>query len=124
MSNQLEIVRGTNCAYGIVVKDSNGAEYTLQGDQVLVFGLKPDPLNFNLQNQNKDEHGRVLVKLITHTVNGEYYLELTPSDTADLLPGRYFYDVGMQHGDAVFYNIIKASPFTILPNVTRLGDGA
>lgn len=122
MSYQLEIVRGTNNAFGIAVKDENGAAYTLEVDQTLVFALKPDPLNPNMKNQTADEDGRVLVKPITRTVNGEYYLELVPSDTANLLPGRYFYDVGMQQGGTVFYNIIKASPFMILPNVAKLGD--
>ncbi len=113
MQQALEIVRGTTNAFGITVTDENGALYTLETDQVLVFGVK----------RGKTDTERVLVKQITHAANGEYYLELTPEDTADLEPGKYYYDVGMQSGSHVFYNVIKASPFTVLPNMTELGDG-
>lgn len=110
----MKIVRGTTNAFSISVVDGNGAPYTLETGQVLVFGLK----------RNDIDEERVLVKKITNTVNGEYYLELTPEDTGDLECGEYYYDVGMQHGATVFYNVIQSSPFTILPNITKLGDGA
>lgn len=109
----LSIVRGTTNTFGIKLTDENGREHTLETGQVLVFGLK----------QNELDEERVLIKKITHVTNGEYYLELSANDTNDLAPGKYYYDLGMQHGSSVFYNIVKSSPFIILPNVTRLGDG-
>lgn len=115
MVEKLEIVRGTTNAFGLTITNKDtGAAYTLEEGQVLVFGLKV----------GKTDEERVLVKQITHTVNGEYYLELSPEDTADLECGQYYYDIGMQHGSSVFYNVIKASPFVISPDITRLGDGA
>lgn len=114
MKHDLSIVRGTSNSFGITVTDAEGDVFTLETGQVLVFALKKRP---------KDEE-RVLVKPITHAVNGEYYLELTPADTADLEPGKYFYDVGMQQGVNVFYNIIEASVFEIKPNISELGDGS
>lgn len=114
MKHDLSIVRGTSNSFGITVTDAEGDVFTLETGQVLVFALKKRPT---------DEE-RVLVKKITNTVNGEYYLELSPSDTADLTPGKYFYDVGMQHGASNFYPIIKASVFEIEPNISKLGDGA
>lgn len=111
--NPLEIVRGTTNAFGLTVTDEDGAAYTLEEGQALVFGLR---------DKRSDE--RILIKQITHATAGEYYLELEPGDTADLEPGIYMYDVGMQHGSGVFYNVIEASQFTIKPNVTKLGDGA
>lgn len=110
----LGIVRGTTNTFSLAVADENGAPYILETGQVLVFGLK----------RNEDDEDRVLVKQITNTVNGEYYLELAPADTADLPCGRYYYDVGLQHGSTVFHNVIEASPFIIKYNVTKLGDGA
>jgi len=112
-NHPIEIVRGTTNAFSIAVTDKNGAPYTLETGQVLVFGLK--------RHWNSED--RVLAKKITGTVNGEYYLELTPADTADLEPGKYCYDVGLQHGSYVFYNVIEPSIFIIKPNVTKLGDG-
>lgn len=115
MKNQLiSIVRGTTNAFGIKVTDDEGKEYTLESGQVLVFGIKKKPTDME----------RLLVKTITNTVNGEYYLELTPADTENIEPGKYFYDVGMQQGESIFYNIIEASVFEIKPNITELGDGS
>lgn len=112
---KMEIVRGTTNSFALAVTDkATGNPYTLETGQVLVFGLK----------LGKTDEERMLVKKITHTVNGEYYLELAAADTADLEPGLYYYDIGMQHGDSVFYNVIEASPFVIKPNITKLGDGA
>lgn len=113
--DKMGIVRGTTNAFALTITNKDtGAPYTLETGQVLVFGLK----------LGKTDEARVLVKKITHTVNGEYYLELEPADTAKLEPGRYYYDIGLQHGDYVFYNVIEASPFVIKPNITKLGDGA
>lgn len=114
MKQDLSIVRGTSNSFGITVTDAEGELFTLERGQVLVFALKKRP----------NDEDRVLVKQITSVVNGQYYLEFTPPDTADLEPGKYFYDVGMQQGDYVFYNIIEASVFEIKPNISELGDGS
>jgi hypothetical protein len=115
MKNQyISIVRGTTNAFGINITDAEGNIYTLETDQVLVFGVKRKPTDLE----------RVLVKTITHSVNGDYYLELTPADTELIEPGKYFYDVGLQQGESVFYNVIEASVFEIKPNITELGDGS
>ena len=110
----IEIVRGTTNSFGIVVTDHNGAPYVLEADQFLVFGIKI----------NERDENRVLTKRITGSVDGQYYLELSPADTANLPIGQYYYDVGLQHGNHVFYNVIESSPFIIKPNITKLGDGA
>lgn len=111
----LEIVRGTNNAFGLTItNEENDEEYILENGQALVFGLKMNPL---------DEQ-RILTKKITNSVDGAYYLELVPSDTENLPIGMYYYDVGLQSGPSVFYNVIETSPFKIKPNVTKLGDGA
>lgn len=114
MSQNISVVRGTSNSFGIAITDSEGRPYTLETGQVLVFALKRKP---------KDEE-RIMVKQITVTVNGEYYLELTPADTMDLECGKYYYDIGMQHGAYIFYNVIEASVFVIKPNITELGDGS
>lgn len=108
---KLSIVRGTSGAWGLsLTKDGN--PFTLETGQVLVFGLKKRP----------EHESCVLVKKITHSANGEYYLELTPADTAELEHGTYFYDIGLQHGESIFYNVIESSEFKIKANITKLGD--
>lgn len=114
-NNEISIVRGTTNIFGIAVKNPNGDPYVISDGQVLVFGLK---------RRAKDEERVLLKKITSMTEAGVYYLELLPSDTADLETGKYYYDIGLQHGDSVFYNIIPASTFQILPNVTELGDGS
>lgn len=114
MAHDISIVRGTSNVFGIEIVNANGEPFVLETGQVLVFAIKKRP---------KDAD-RVLVKTITHSVNtGTFYLELFPSDTEDLEPGRYVYDVGLQHGESVFFNVIEASTFEIKPNVSKCGDG-
>lgn len=111
---ELEIVRGTTNTFEIMVKDeSTGEPYILKNDQTLVFGLK---------RKERDEE-RLLVKKLT-VRDDRYYLELEPSDTIDLPISRCYYDIGLQQGSLDFFNIIKSNPFNILPNITKLGDGA
>lgn len=114
MKQNLEIVRGTSNTFGLTITDGDGNPYTLSENDTLVFGLK---------RRERDDQ-RVLIKPITHSVDDEYFLELSPEDTIDLVPGRYYYDVGLQRGDDVFYNIVEQSEFLIIPNVTKRGDGA
>lgn len=111
---KLTIVRGTTNIFGISVTGEDGNPYILDSGQALVFGLKEDEYS----------DARLFVKRITNVVNGEYYLELTPADTAALEPGRYFYDIGLQNGSTVFFNVVPCSEFHIIPNITKLGDGA
>lgn len=113
MKQDISIVRGTTNAFGINVTNADGEPFTLENGQVLVFALKKSP---------KDKN-RLLTKKITSQVDGAYYLELAPEDTLQFDPGKYFYDVGLQHGSTVFYNVIESSVFEIKPNISELGDG-
>lgn len=114
MVDEMCVIRGTTNSFGVTVTDEEGNDYTLEADQVLVFGLK----------RNKLDDNRVLVKKINRRNSGEHYLEISPEDTKNLEPGMYYYDIGMQQGQSIFYNIVEASPFVIKPNVTKLGDGS
>lgn len=114
MVEEMSIVRGTTNFFSVTVTDEDGNEYTPEESQVLVFGLK----------RNKLDENRVLVKKITLGTGSRHYLELSPDDTSGLEPGLYYYDISMQQGQNIFYNIVEASPFLIKPNVTKLGDGS
>lgn len=112
---KMSIVRGTTNAFGLSLKRKDtGESYTLATGEVLLFGLK-----MNLKDQ-----ASIFTKKITNAVGGEYYLELEPTDTQDLPPGQYYYDVCLQSGSTVLYSVIEPSPFLIKANVTKLGDGA
>lgn len=113
MKQNLEIVRGTSNTFGLTIKDGDGNPYTLSENDSLVFGLK---------RRERDEE-RVLVKKISNVADGTYILQLDPNDTSTLSPGRYYYDIGLQQGDDVFYSIVEQSEFLIKPNVAKCGDG-
>lgn len=111
----IAIVRGTSNVFGLAITNADGSPFVLEDGQTLVFAVK---------RRLRDED-RVLIKTITNSIEvGTYYLELFPADTAELDPGKYYYDVGLQQGGSVFFNVIEASLFDIKPNVSQLGDGA
>lgn len=113
MKQNISVIRGTNCMFGLVITNADGTPFSLSGGQALTFAVKKRPT---------DEE-RVLVKKVTNSVSaGTFYLELVPADTSELEPGRYFYDVGLQSGSS-FYNVIEASELDIKPNISELGDG-
>ena len=113
--HDLSIVRGTSNVFGLAITNADGTPFFLEDGQALVFAVKKRP---------KDEE-RVLVKKVTNSIEeGTFYLELFPSDTEDIEAGRYYYDVGLQYGNSVFFNVIEASVFDIKPNISKLGDGS
>lgn len=113
--HDLSIVRGTSNVFGLAITNADGTPFVLEDNQTLVFAVK---------RKLKDED-RVLIKKVTHSVEeGTFYLELFPSDTMDLDIGKYYYDVGLQYGGSVFFNVIEASVFEIKANVSQLGDGS
>lgn len=115
MSQKIEMVRGTNGVFGIMVTNADGTPFTIAEGQTLVFAVKKRP---------KDEE-RLIVKKITNSIEaGTFYLELFPNETADLEPGKYYFDVGLQQGSSIFFNVIEASEFNLKPNISELGDGA
>jgi hypothetical protein len=113
MAQKIEIVRGTTNTFNIAVRDADGREYALADGEKIVFGIK----------RNLDDPEAIVVKTATAGTDGVYAVTIVPSDTADLDPGRYHYDVGLQSGEN-YFNVIEHNPFIIQANVTRRGDGA
>lgn len=111
MLTKIEIVRGTTNTFNIGILDAEGKPYTLAGAEKLIFGVKCNPL----------EPETVILKVAEADNVGGYIVTLNPEDTIDLKCDKYFYDVGLESGDA-FYNVIEPSPFVILPNITKRGD--
>lgn len=111
MEEVLSIVRGTTNSFGVIVKDNEGETQVLSEGQDLIFGLK----------QNELDDNRVLIKTLTKMASGENYLELEPSETMDLEPGTYYYDIGLKQGTS-FFNIVELSPIKIKPNVAKITD--
>ena len=50
--------------------------------------------------------------------NGLYSIDLVPSDTQNLVPTTYYYDVGLKSGVA-YYSVIDTSKLELTGNVTK-----
>lgn len=110
MAQKIEIVRGTTNTFQIGVTDADGNSYVPETGEKLVFGIKRKPTDIDL----------VVVKVGEVIGEGLFKVKLNPEDTAEIECGKYYYDVGMDNGTD-FFNIIKPSPFDIIPNITSKG---
>lgn len=109
----LSIIRGTTNTFGITLTDEYGSPCELEEGQEIVFGVKKSPKDADC----------IFIKRTTGLVDGAYCFTIDPSDTIDLEVGKYYYDVGVQHGESIYYNIIESSTFNLEQNITKLGDG-
>lgn len=109
MKQPITMIRGTTQTIYIKLHDAEGNPYALDEGETLRFGVKKCP---------KDKE-RILEKTITaaNAEDGEYVLNLSPSDTENLDSGYFFYDVGLQNG-AEYFNVIECSKFELVPNIS------
>lgn len=111
MAQPIKIVRGTTNHINVIVTYRTGQVYEpTDGDRV-IFGIKKEPLSTEL----------LLTKVAEYNADGYHTVTLTPEDTEKLSCENYAYDVGLQTAAGDFYNVIEASPFVLMPNITRKG---
>jgi hypothetical protein len=96
---QLKINRGTTFSIGIAYK-KNGVAATLVGATV----------RFTIKNKEYDsdwtDSSALVVKNITSgSSGGEANIVLDPSDTAQLTPGRLYYDLKVKEADGSIYKL-------------------
>lgn len=113
MVQAIDMVRGTTLPMTLEVTDANGKLYTLGTGERILFGVKKTP---------GDENPLFVLEAVAQGDAGQYTITVYPENTQDLEPGRYWYDVGLESGGD-YFNIIEPSGFTILPNITKKGDG-
>lgn len=113
MAQKIEIVRGTTNTIEITLTDGDGNLRTLSSGEVIVFGLK----------EKLTDSEYVFVRAAVVKDLGVYTFEIEKEDTEQCEVGTYWYDVGLQSGD-YFFNIVEASPFVIIHNVTKWGCNA
>lgn len=115
MDTSIEMVRGTTQTFRVSIKNQDKTPYVVQAGEILRFGLKEDP---------PAKH-KYLVKKEFSTEsedNGAYTFTLEPEDTINLpTHKKYCYDIGLQDGDQ-YYCVIPFSPFTLIPNVTKIEE--
>lgn len=98
----------------------------VQGDTV-VFTVTIDDYDYDENDVVKfalasDRDGQAIIeKTMTYdSQSGEYSVELTPAETAQLIADeRYWFDIGIQPSDGKFYRVIKCMELWILPGYAR-----
>ena len=109
MHNELRIERGTSQMLALTVYYEDGTDYIPQEGDVLRFGVKLD------KNQSTYD----IIKTGSYDTDAqEWIINLTPSDTAELEFGRYYYDIGLQTSEGEYYMVVKASWFWVDTAIT------
>lgn len=80
-----------------------------------------DTIYFGLMEPNQKFEDAILKKVLTASdidENNNLIIKLKPTDTVDLLPGKYYYSIKMKHNnsenDYDVYTIVKETEFWIL----------
>lgn len=96
---QLKINRGTTYTIGVIYK-RNGEPYTLVGATVR-FTVKTVEYDADMTDSDA-----VILKNITNgNSSGEATITIDPTDTATLVPDKYYYDIKVEQADGEIYKI-------------------
>ena len=85
------------------------------GDAINLTGYTA---NSQIRKSYYSSSANTLTATITGTSNGEITLSMTSTNTANLTPGRYFYDLVMTSPTSIKTRVVEGIA-TILPSVTR-----
>ena len=107
----INIIRGTTNDLSLNIENEKGEQYTLQDGEKIIFGVKE-----NVENSDYN-----IVKTLTSAdvVDGICTIKLTPTDTAELAFGRYYFDIGLQTATGDYYMIVPCDEFYICKAVTQ-----
>lgn len=95
----LTVTRGTTYSIGIVYQ-KNGVATTLVGATVR-FTMKDEEWD-----TDTDDTGAEVVKNVTNgNSDGEATITINPTDTADLTPQKYYYDIKVEEASGEIYKI-------------------
>ncbi len=95
------------------LKINRGTTYIRSGT-VSIDGVPADistaTVRFTMKTSEYDDDtddstASVLKNVTDGTANGEYEIELEPSDTAELVPGNYFYDIKVEFATGEIYKL-------------------
>jgi len=96
---QLKIDRGTTYTINVTYQ-RNGEAATLVG-AIVRFTMKTTEYD-----TSSDDSTAVLLKNVSNgTPGGLASIELDPEDTAELTPGKYYYDIKVEDADGNVYKI-------------------
>ena len=107
----INIIRSRINDLSLKKKKKKGEQYTLQDGEKIIFGVK----------ENAENSDYNIVKMLTSAdvVDGICTIKLTPTDTAELSFGRYYFDIGLQTANGDYYMIVPCDEFYICKAVTQ-----
>ena len=108
--NQIEVPRGTLYPVRIDLVDPDGNLYTLADGERLVLGV----------TDSYQGDGVLFTREASRDPDGVYVVDIEPEDTAELAPGRYFYDVNLYLGDGRPMNVIELSAMDIIQSTASI----
>lgn len=110
--NEITVCRGTSFTRSlrILIKDGESlTPYVHRQDDIVTLTVK-----HNVLQSEPDIRKAASYDSETDT----YTFEFSPSDTENLVPDRYYYDIGLQNDDD-FYIVVPLSNFDILPTSSQ-----
>ena len=106
----INIIRGTTNDLNLSIEDENGEQYTLQDGEKIIFGVK--------ENAENSDYNIVKTLTSADVVDGICTIKLTPTDTAELAFGRYYFDIGLQTADGDYYMVVPCDEFCVCKAIT------
>lgn len=112
MKQLIKMVRGTDHTIVIALtNDDSEEQYEMAANEMIVFTVK----------RCKNDDNALIERRVTGSeVNddGLYVVSIIPSDTIDLKPDRYYYDIGFLNSSGEFTMLVESSPFVIASNIS------
>ena len=105
---ELTIEKGATFSTTITVEDTNGDAINLTGYTA----------NSQIRKSYYSSSANTLTATITCTSNGEITLSMTSTNTANLTPGRYLYDLVITAPDTTRTRVVEGI-VNVLPGITR-----
>lgn len=104
------IAKGTSDILDVYIYDEDGNVVTPGSNSSLKLSVK-----------RSIEDSATVINLSFEILNDHFRTNINTSHTANLSPGRYFYDVMYKDTNAYFYQVIPTSYFYILPSCVDSG---
>lgn len=119
--NEVEIVRGTSKNFELLVSDENGDPVDLTGARV-ISTVRCELGDDKVSIQKDSSVGATQAEILTQSGDtlGKALIKFSPSDTQNLDPGEYVFDVWVILSSGARHIVVGPSPFIIKRGVTVL----
>lgn len=119
--NEVEIIRGTSKNFELLVCDDHGDPVDLTGSRIIAT-VKCDIETERISIQKDSQVGPAEIEILTQSGDtlGQALIKFAPSDTQNLDPGEYIFDVWVILSSGARHIVVGPDPFIIKRGVTVL----